>query len=168
MRAINVLASAVHLITILLIFALGFFLIFIYLDSRCLNFFLDLVINKPYVFFKMGYLTLSLGFGLFLSFFAIYKAQYIKFSLNGNNNKCFVNTNLVQKNLIKYFENIYPDFKKNLKVCLTSNNKLEIIATVKSLENQEEFVLDMEDKIKKLLADQLNYQEEFIFTLRTN
>jgi len=165
MRAINVLVSAMHLIVFLFTFALGSFFIMLYFSPKLIYSFVYAITDEPQIFLKIGFYTLILSAFLFIAFYHMHKSQYLKFSMN--NKKTAVSTKLIQKLLVSYFKNIYPNKKTKLKVVVDEKEKLEIIATVDNLENQKDFLINIEEKIGKLLLDHLNYQKDFIFTLKS-
>ena len=164
MRTSSVLISAIHLIFLMFIAALGSFFIVLYLKPNFVHFFVDYINLNPQIFLKIGLITLASALLLFICLYQLHKTQYLK--LNMKKNRSDVNTEIIKSYLEKYFENIFPEKKNNLEVTVLPKEKLEIIASVDSLENQKQFLLDIEDKIGKLLIDHLNYDKEFIFTLK--
>ena len=165
MRTVNVLVSAFHLIIVLFTFALGALFVMLYFKSQLVYFLIDNITDEPQIFLKIGFYILIFSTFLFICFYYMHKSQYLKFSMQTN--KTSINIKLVQNLLEKYFKNTYPDKKNKLKVSLDENEKLEIIATVDSLENREDFLINIEEKISKILLDHLDYQKDFIFTLKS-
>jgi hypothetical protein len=154
--------SAIHLLIILFVFGLGGFFISLYFYPNLLFCFINIIINKPHVILKLGFFVLLLAVILFVLFYLINKAQYVKFVMKKNNYQ--VDTKLIKTYIDKYFEKI---LSSKFDVCVLPKDKLEIIATVDSLDNNEEFLLNIEEKIGELLSEHLNYQKEFIFTLKS-
>ena len=165
MRTINVLVSALHLIIVLFTGALGAFFVMLYFSPKLIYFFIDTITEEPQIFLKIGLYISLVAISLFVCFYYMHKSQYIKLSMKKN--KTSINTKLIQTLLEKYFQNIYPKNKNKLKVSVDENEKLEIIATVDALENQDSFLLNIEEKIGQLLIDHLDYQKDFIFTLKS-
>jgi len=165
MRTSNVLISALHLIIVMFVFAIGAFFVAIYFYPKLLFLFVELIINKPGIILKIGFSSLLLSGLLFFGFYFINKAQYIKFSMKRNNFQ--VDTTLIKSSIEKYFKNAYPKMNNKLEVNVIPKDKLEIIATVDSLDNQKEFLLNIEDKVGKLLSEHLDYQKEFVFTIKS-
>jgi len=165
MRTSNVLISALHLIIVLFVFAIGAFFVMVYFNPKLLMLFVDIIINKPGIILKIGFSALFLSCLLFTGFYFINKAQYVKFSMKKN--KYQVDTDLIKSYLEKYFKTSFPKVKNKLEVNTLPKDKIEIIATVETLDNQKEFLLNIEEKIGKLLSEHLDYQKEFIFTLKS-
>lgn len=165
MRSANVFMSALHLVVIMLVFGIGAFFLAMYFYPNTLFFFINLIINQPQIILKIGLFSLILALLLFIVFYMINKARYLKFNMKGN--KYCVDSGLIRTIIERFLKNSYPDKKNKLEICVLPKNKLEIIATVDSLDGQKEFLLDIENKIGKLLSDQLNYHKDFIFTLKS-
>jgi len=164
MRTANVFMSALHLIIVLCIFIMGSFFITLYFYPNLLFYFINLIINKPQLILKIGFSTLSLALILFVIFYMINKAQYLKFTMKKN--KYDIDTRLIQSYIEKYLESAFPDKKNKFEICVLPKEKLEIIAIVDSLDNQKDFLLNIEEKIGKLLLEHLNYKKNFVFTLK--
>lgn len=165
MSGAKVFLSALHLIIVMLIFSIGSFFVILYFYPAIFFSFINLIINNPEVVLKAGFFTLVLAFILFIVFYMINKAQYVKFTMERN--KFLVNSNLIKDYIEKYLQASYPTKKNKLEVCVHSKDKLEIIASVDSLDYQKEFLLDIEKKIGKLLSEHFNYRDDFIFTLKS-
>ncbi|MFA6502391.1 MAG: hypothetical protein WCT85_06350, partial [Parachlamydiales bacterium] len=156
MRTVNLLASAMHLLIVLAMFAIGFFLVMIYLSPHFCNFFLDLLLNDSVMFLKIG-LTIGLFTVIsFVTFYYIHKGQYIKFYIKQN--KYQVNIDIIKSYLQNYLKVMYPDKKNELDVYVILKDKLEIVIDMESLNGQKEFIMDLEPVIKNLLSEKLNYQ----------
>lgn len=164
MRTISSLKSAFHLIVVLMVLTMGAFFITIAIYPKLFLYFVDLLINNPQIILYTGGVIFSLGILLFICFYFIYKAQYLKFIMERK--KTSVDTKLIENYIKKYFQNIYPEDKNDFQVSVDFKDKLEITTTVDVLEDQKEFLLNIEEKIGKLLSEHLDYQKEFIFTLK--
>ncbi len=165
MRTANVFMSAIHLLITMLIFAIGFFFVTLYFYPNILFYFVNHIIDKPQVILKLGFFTLLLALVLFSIFYIINKAQYVKFTMEKN--KFHIDSKLIKTYIEKYLESTFPDKKSKFEICVLPKEKLEIIATVDCLDDQKEFLLNIEKKIGELLLKQLNYQKDFIFTLKS-
>lgn len=165
MRTANVFISAVHLVIVMLIFAIGSFFVTLYFYPNILFYFINLIVNKPHVILKVGFFILFLSVVLFVVFYMINKAQYVKFTMEKN--KYHVDSKFIKNYIEKYLKATYPKKKNKIDICVLPKDKLEIIATVDSLDDQKEFLLNIEEKIGKLLSEHLNYQKDFIFTLKS-
>ncbi|NGX33736.1 MAG: hypothetical protein K1060chlam1_00077 [Candidatus Anoxychlamydiales bacterium] len=164
MRAMQILISAIHLVFMMLIFAIGSFFVMLYFKPEFIEIFINFMLENTDIVLKIGLFTLSLAFILFISFYQLHKKQYLKVLMKKN--KTDIDTKLIKNYIEKYFERIYPDKKNNFQVNVDVKDKLEIIARVDNLDNKKEFLLNIEEKIGKLLLDHLNYDKEFIFTLK--
>lgn len=165
MRTANILMSALHLIIVLLIFSLGSFFLALYFFPNIFFSFINLIINNPELILKIGLFTLSMAIIFLVVFYMINKAQYVKFVMEKN--KYHINSDLIKSYIEKYLENSYPNIKNKIEVIILPKDKLEIIATVDSLDVQKEFLLDVEERVGNLLATHLNYHKDFIFTLKS-
>jgi hypothetical protein len=161
MRTANVFMSAIHLIIIMLIFGMGAFFLTLYFFPGILFYFINLLMNNPKLIFKIGFSTLFLSFVLFGFFYMINKAQYLKFTIEKN--KFRIDSSLIKSYIERFMD---PDNKKSLEVNVLPKDKLEITATVDAEDIQKEFLLNIEQKVGRLLAEQLNYKKDFIFTLK--
>jgi hypothetical protein len=165
MKKSELLISALNLLIVLFLLAMGVFFLLIYFSPNFLIAFVNLLTNKPKIILEVALLIISFAILSFVAFYFINKVQYIKFSLQ--NSRCLININLIQSYLEKYFNFVYPNQKNDLKVCIDEKNKLDIILNVDSLDNKQEYLLNLEDTIGKILSDQLNYHKEFTLTLKT-
>lgn len=164
MRAMQVLSSAIHLVFMMLIAFVGSFFVMLYFRPLFIESFINFMLENTDVVLKIGLFTLALAFILFISFYQLHKKQYLKISMKKNRSE--VDTKLILSYIEKYFESIYPDNKNSFQVNVDLKDKLEIIARVDSLDNKNDFLLNIEEKIGKFLLEHLNYDKEFIFTLK--
>jgi len=164
MRAMQVLVSAIHLVFMMLIISVGSFFVMLYFKPEFIEFFINYMLENPEIVLKIGLFTLASSLILFILFYQLHKKQYLKILMKKN--KTFVDTTLIRNCVEKYFDNIYPDKKHNFQVNVDVKDKLEIIAKVDSLDNKKEFLLNIEEKIGKLLLEHLDYDKEFIFTIK--
>ncbi|NGX41312.1 MAG: hypothetical protein KR126chlam4_01151 [Candidatus Anoxychlamydiales bacterium] len=164
MRAIEVLISAIHLVFMMLILSVGSFFVMLYYKPQFIEFFINYMLENPEIVLKIGLFTLAAAFILFISFYQLHKKQYLKVLMKKN--KTDVDTKLIRNYIEKYFESIYPDKKNRFQVNVDVKDKLEIIARIDSLDDKKEFLLNIEEKIGKLLLEHLDYDKEFIFTLK--
>ncbi|NGX32692.1 MAG: hypothetical protein K1060chlam4_00742 [Candidatus Anoxychlamydiales bacterium] len=164
MRAIEVLISAIHLVFMMLIISVGSFFIMLYYKQELIESFINYMLDSPEIVLKIGLFTLASAFILFISFYQLHKKQYLKVLMKKN--KTDVDTKLIRNYIEKYFESIYPDKKNRVQVNVDAKDKLEIIAKVDSLDDKKEFLLNIEEKIGKLLLEHLDYDKEFIFTIK--
>lgn len=164
MRAANVLISAIHLVFMMLIFAIGSFFVMLYFKPEMISLFTDFITENTQVILKIGLFTLGLALLLFICFYQLHKKQYLKIAMKKNRSD--IDTKLIQKYIEKYFDSIYPGKKNYFQVNVDTKDKLEIIANVESLDDKKELLLNIEEKIGKLLLEHLDYDKEFIFTLK--
>lgn len=164
MRTANVFMSALHLMIVLLIFTLGSFFVTLYFYPNILFYSVNLIIDQPQLILKIGFSILILSLFLFVVFYMINKAQYLKFSIEKN--KYHIDSKLIKNMLEKSLEETCFSKKNKFEINVLPKDKLEITATVDSLDEQE-YLSDIEDKIRGFLLKQLNYQNDFIFTLKS-
>lgn len=165
MRTANVFMSAIHLVIVMLIFSIGAFFVTLYFYPSIFLNFVNLIIDNPERILEIGFIILFLSLILFTFFYVVNKAQYVKFTMDKN--KYHINSKLIKDYIEKYLEKAYPDKKNKLEINVLPKNKLEIIATVDSLDYQKDFLKNVEKKIGKLLSEKLNYDNDFIFTLKS-
>ncbi|NGX49772.1 MAG: hypothetical protein K940chlam5_01376 [Candidatus Anoxychlamydiales bacterium] len=164
MRAIEVLISAIHLVFMMLIISVGSFFIMLYYKQELIESFINYMLESPEIVLKIGLFTLASALILFISFCQLHKKQYLKVLMKKN--KTDVDTKLIRNYIEKYFDGIYPDKKNRVQVNVDAKDKLEIIAKVDSLDDKKDFLLNIEEKIGKLLLEHLDYDKEFIFTIK--
>ncbi len=163
MRSMQVLISAIHLMFLMLITSIGSFFIMLYFKPKLIESFINYILENTDIVLKIGFFILTLALILFISFYQLHKKQYLKILMKKTRSD--VDTKLIKNYIEKYFETIYSD-KKKFQVDVDAKDKLQIIASVESLNDKKEFLLNMEEKIGKLLLEHLNYDKEFIFTLK--
>jgi ABC-type multidrug transport system fused ATPase/permease subunit len=166
MKVAQAFISAIHLLVFLLVLMFGLFFVFLYFNFDTVHYYMNYAINNPDILLKLGSVTLALALILFVSFYYLNKAQYLKISMKNNTSE--INTRLIRSYIEAYFEENFDDIKHKIEVNVINNDKLHIIALVDSLDDKKEFLLNIEEKIGKLLLDHLNYDKEFIFTLKQN
>ncbi|MBN2479697.1 MAG: hypothetical protein JXA94_05670 [Parachlamydiales bacterium] len=166
MRAINILISAVHLVILLFVVFVGVFFVSLFYASNYLNYFIDILSNKPQVLLTLGIIILSFSLLLFLLFYVMHKNQYLKIKMKPFQ-KVSIDTNVIRSYIEDFLKNSYPKNNVNCLVSMIPDNKLEIIANFDKGASliKKDFLLHLELQIGKLLSDQLNYHSEFIFTL---
>lgn len=165
MRTANVFMSALHLLIIFLIFGIGSFFVTLYFYPNILLYFINLLISQPQLILKVGAFSLLLALTLVIVFYMINKKQYLKFIMEKH--QIHIDSNLIRALVEKYLETSYPDTKNKLEICILPKDKLEIIATVDSLDVQKDLLSELEKKIGKLLSKHLNYEKDFVFTLKS-
>jgi len=81
-----------------------------------------------------------------------------------------VDSNIIKSTISTYWKEAYPEKIEILSVLILPNQKIEILAQKKKLEKEEEvsFLETSENKIGEILADLLDYDQEFFITLRDN
>lgn len=165
MKVANILMSAIHLLIVILIFAIGSFFVALYFYQNILFDFVNRAVEKPDLFLTMGLFTIFLAIVLFAFFYFVNKGQYMKFIMGKN--KFHIDAMLIKTYIEKYLQTTYPGKKNKFEVYILPENKLEIVANVSSLDNQKDFLLNAEKKISKLLYENFDYENDFIFTLKS-
>ncbi len=165
MRTINVLLSAIHLMVLILTILLGSIFSLGYIYPDIMDAFVKMIIEKPESVLKIGLIFLSLSFLLFITFYLMHRKKYFNVEMSPNISQ--IDTKVIKSYIEKHLKKMYPKKLTVSKVEILSNNKLEIVATMKKIDpsSQEDVLINIEEKIGKLLLEHLNYRKEFILTL---
>ncbi len=165
MKTSNIILSAVHLFLTLITASVGVCFIILPNAPKLIFYMSEIIANRSDLLVKFGIFLLGMAFLLGLGFYALYKTRYLK--INMKPHSLDIDTKIIATYIEKYFKSKYPELQVDLEVDILSNDNLEVIAKISSeIEDKKMFLLDMESKIGKMLSSHLNYQKNFVFTLK--
>jgi hypothetical protein len=160
-------SSALHLFVILIMLSFSFVLMAIPYSEQLLLIIKNSLENNPFIFFQIGIFLFIFTSILFLSFFFLYRKNFIKIKMQKN--KIDVDLKIISKYIEDYLKQKYKNSFLSSDINLNINKKLEIIASFSSINDQnKESLLEIENNIGKILFDQLNYDKDFVFTINSN
>lgn len=165
MRTGNVLFSAVHLFVIFVILAIGVCFIALAKIPHVKFLISDLLSEKPEVCFSLGIFVLVLGCILLVGLYAMNRKRYYQVSMKGNKTK--IDEAIIQKYVENYWQRIFPGQKFSAGVLLHPNRKIEIMAEIPNMPEEEQIELleKVETELGGILAGNLKYDKEFELTV---
>lgn len=168
MRTINLLFSAVHLFVVLFILAVGIF--FLLLPSS-LAFRLaleQLLVNDTPMLAKIGAGITVFGITLLVFFYIFNRKNYLTLKMSGS--KTLIDEAIIRDYLSQYWKEVFPHQDIYSEVVFHFPQKLEIIAQLPKMEEQEkgQLLSRVQNELSVLLARKLGYEKEFFLTLTSD
>jgi hypothetical protein len=165
MRTGNVLFSAVHFFVVLTVMALGGVCVAVAkipLVQASLSYFIS---THPEVFFPIGIAAFVLSVILLVGLYAMNRKQYLQVVMQSRNTS--VDESLIGKYVSKYWQGLFPDYNYTAKVLVHPNQKIEVIAEIPQMEEDEQIELleRVEGELGSLFAKHLGYDREFNLTV---
>ena len=165
MRTEKVLMSALHIVLLFLVLAIGIFCLFLGSIPALKSLAIDTITDSPHFFIKIGLMIIAFAFLLGFVLYLINKKQYFKVVMNSHS--CNISAHLIREYIEKYWRREYPKEKIKTEVILKKSQNIEIIARLPFIKkiDADVFFEKTEKEIAKLLFDKFQYQKKFILTL---
>lgn len=118
------------------------------------------------LFLPIGVVILSLGFLLLVVFYEPNRRRFFQVNMKASASPADIQEELLLTHLSLYWKKLFPKESLMTDVFIHRNQKIELIAEIPPLAEQErKLVLEkVEKEMGALLATQLGYQREFLFT----
>lgn len=167
MHARQLLASAIHFLFVIFVFAVGIFFLFLPKTPQLRLYLSQILSEEPQLFSWIGFLCLLLGIALFIALFPTHRGSYYKVRMKRHD--LSIDLHLVRGYAQKYWNELFPGHEVMVKVSLCPKlNLLEFTAEVPVLAAGEDHSAKLQ-KIEKdfgdILAQYLGYDREFLVTL---
>ncbi len=124
-----------------------------------------LLMNDTPLFTHIGIGITSLGVFLLVGFYLLNKKKYLTFKMNGS--RILIDEAIIQDYLKQYWKETFPHYEIHSEVVFHYPQKLEIIAQLPKMEEEEKqhLLLRMQNELSVLLARKLGYEKEFFLTI---
>lgn len=162
MRAGQLLFSCLHLLIIMVFFALGGLILELHYLPKMRHLIVDWLIAPQDHFFFWGSGILLFTVLIAIGFWALGRHQFLRISMN--NHHFFVEENLVRQTILLFWNETFPESKKPLNVFF-SHQKIEIVVPMPQKEDWQQTLQEIEIKLGKMLAEKFGYQKEFFVSL---
>lgn len=165
MRTGNLLFSAVHLFVVLFILGVGVFFLLLP-GSVAFRLALEqILVNEAAMLAKIGLVITFFGVLLLVGFYVLNRKKYITLRMNGS--KTLIDEAIIRDYLSQYWKEVFPHHDIYSEVVLHFPQKLEIIAQLPSMreEDKEHLLLRIQNELSVLLARKLGYEKEFFLTI---
>jgi hypothetical protein len=165
MRTGNILFSAVHFFVVLAILAIGGFFIALAKIPHVQFLISELFSENPSLFLPIGIFTMVLGGILMIGLYAMNRKRYYRVRMKFD--KADVDEAVIHKYVEKYWQEIFPGQKFTTGVLLYPNRKIEVIAEIPDMPEEEQIELleKVEIELGGIFARNLKYDRDFDLTV---
>ncbi len=120
---------------------------------------------NPDIFSIVGISLIALGAVLFMVMFTVYKKVFYQVKMNSN--QIQIDPEIIESYVKHCMKEILPGIAPNCEVIIGRNQKIEIFTKLglKSVEEHETALAQLEKRISNLLKEKMGYRDEFLLTV---
>ncbi len=166
MQTKDALLALIHLVILLLCLSLGIFSIGLIYAPEVRYQVAKALLYDDQILLLAGSGSILLTLFLTMGFYMVHRKRSLYVQMDQHPYE--VDSNIIKATISTYWKEAFPGKVEILSVLILPNRKIEILAQKKELSREEEFsfLATSENKIGQILADLLDYDQEFFLTLR--
>ena len=165
MRTSSVLLSAFHFILSTFLVMVGILFLGIGKISHIKLSLWRFLEANPDVFSILGISLMALGVVLFMVMFTVYRKVFYQVKMNSN--EIQIDPEIIESYVKHCMKEILPGISPHCEVIIGKNQKIEIFTRLglKSIEEHEKTLAQLEKRISDLLKKKMGYRDEFLLTV---